>query len=43
MKTVVYGGGHGAASTTPRTRLLAATSLALWIAAIATGRYMAYV
>ena len=43
MKTVVYGGGHGDADMTSRARLLAATSLALWIAAIATGRYMAYV
>ena len=43
MKTVVYGGGHGAAGTSTGARVLAATSLALWIAAIATGRYMAYV
>jgi hypothetical protein len=41
MKTVVYGGGR--AGTGTGARLLAAASLALWIAAIATGRYMAYV
>jgi hypothetical protein len=40
MRTVVYGGRAGAAMGA---RLLAATSLLLWIAAIATGRYMAYV
>jgi hypothetical protein len=42
LKKVVYGGRAGA-DTAMGARVLAATSLALWIAAIATGRYMAYV
>jgi hypothetical protein len=43
MKTVVFGRGTGAVGMSTGARVLAATSLALWIAAIATGRYMAYV
>ena len=40
-KTVVYGRSRAGAGTSAR--LLAAALLVLWIAAIATGRYMAYV
>jgi hypothetical protein len=40
-RMVVYGRGRAAAGRSGR--LLAAASLALWIAAIVTGRYMAYV
>jgi len=40
-RAVVYGPGRAGAGRSAR--LLAATLLALWIAAIATGRYMAYV
>jgi hypothetical protein len=43
MRRAVYGGGTVAAQTTPTIRLLAATSLGLWLLAIITGRYMAYV
>jgi hypothetical protein len=40
-RRVVYGGGR--VGTSPGARSLAAASLALWVAAIVTGRYMAYV
>jgi len=42
MRRSVYGRGTEATSTTAG-RLLAATSLALWLLAVITGRYMAYV
>jgi hypothetical protein len=40
-RTVVYGRGPVGVDTSAR--LLAAALLALWVAAIVTGRYMAYV
>jgi hypothetical protein len=42
-RRVVYGSGHEIATASLKSRALAAVSLALWFAAIATGRYMAYV
>ena len=42
IKRRVYG-REGSTVVTPWARALAAASLALWFAAIATGRYMAYV
>ena len=42
MRRTVYGRGTVTTSTTV-SRLLAVTSLALWLLAIITGRYMAYV
>jgi hypothetical protein len=38
----VYGRGVEAAQVSARARLLAVTSLVVWLAAIAAGRYMAY-
>ena len=43
IKKIVFGHGRAAENTTPMVRALAAVSLVLWLAAIATGRYMAYV
>jgi hypothetical protein len=43
LKRTVYGRGETAAIESPKSRLLAAASLALWFLAIVTGRYMAYV
>ena len=43
IKKTVYGHGRAAENTTLTVRALAAASLVLWLAAIATGRYMAYV
>ena len=43
MRRIVYGGGLVAAPITSMSRVLAATSLGLWLLAIITGRYMAYV
>jgi hypothetical protein len=42
IKRRVYGAGAPGV-VTPPVRALAAASLALWLAAIVTGRYMAYV
>jgi hypothetical protein len=42
IKRRVYGTGAPGV-VTPQARVLAAASLALWLAAIVTGRYMAYV
>jgi len=42
IKRRVYG-RDGSAIVTPQAQVLAAASLALWLAAIVTGRYMAYV
>ena len=42
LKRTLYGGSVEQARTTGAARLAAAASLAVWIAAIATGRYMAY-
>jgi len=43
IKRKVYGDGRAAGKTTLTVRALAAASLVLWLAAIVTGRYMAYV
>lgn len=43
IKRKVYGDGRAAEKTTLTVRALAAASLVLWLAAIVTGRYMAYV
>lgn len=43
IRRVVYGRGVEAASAGGAAKLLAATSLVLWIAAITTGRWTAYV
>ena len=43
IKKTVYGHGRAAENITVTVRALAAASLVLWLAAIATGRYMAYV
>ena len=43
IRRTVYGSGTVAPQATSTIRLLAATSLALWLLAIVTGRYMAYV
>lgn len=43
MKTTVYGGAVVNNEAGTGTRALAVASLLLWVAAIATGRYMAYV
>ena len=43
LKRKLYGRGLEMDSTTVGMRVLAATSLLLWIAAIGTGRWMAYV
>ena len=43
IKRTVFGDGSAAGKTTVTVRALAAASLVLWLAAIATGRYMAYV
>jgi hypothetical protein len=42
IKRRVYG-REGSTVVTPQAQILAAASLALWFAAIVTGRYMAYV
>ena len=43
LRRTVYGNERAGAVETPRSRMLAAASLALWFLAIVTGRYMAYV
>ncbi len=43
IKRTVYGRGVEAATAGTAAKLLAVTSMVLWIAAIATGRFMAYV
>ena len=43
LRRTVYGHGQDNAAETPRSRTLAAASLAVWFLAIVTGRYMAYV
>ena len=43
IKKTVYGHGRAAENITVTVRALAAASLVLWLAAIVTGRYMAYV
>ena len=43
IRRTVYGRGVDAPVESPISRVLAATSLALWFLAIVTGRYMAYV
>ena len=43
LKRTLYGQGVEQARTTDAARIVAVASLAVWIAAIATGRYMAYV
>jgi hypothetical protein len=43
IKRTVYGEAGAVGETTVTVRALAAASLVLWLAAIATGRYMAYV
>jgi len=43
LKRTVYGRGDAGVVETPTSRALAAASLALWLLAIVTGRYMAYV
>jgi hypothetical protein len=43
IKRDVYGHGLVAPCTSPLVRMMAAASLVLWVAAIVTGRYMAYV
>jgi hypothetical protein len=43
IKRSVYGPGHIDGRTPVTVKALAAVSLALWLAAIITGRYMAYI
>jgi hypothetical protein len=43
IKRIVYGHGRAADKSTVTVRVLAGASLVLWVAAIVTGRYMAYV
>lgn len=43
IKRMVYGHGRAVDESPLTVRVLAAASLLLWLAAIATGRYMAYV
>jgi hypothetical protein len=43
IKRIVYGHGRAADKSTVTVRVLAGASLVLWLAAIVTGRYMAYV
>jgi hypothetical protein len=43
IRRTVYGRGVDPPVESPMSRVLAATSLALWFLAIVTGRYMAYV
>jgi hypothetical protein len=42
IRRTVYGAGIDRASSSPTAKALAATSIALWIVAIAAGRFMAY-